>query len=576
VTAPADDPTTPTTETTLTETTQTTPTETTQTTETLMPQPQTAARPHPRTNGRGVRLEREAPLLPVDLRRRLLSHVVTVGARDDLEVLSPFTERALGAVPDGTAEDVAEAVRRARAAQPEWAAKSFRDRARIVRRFHDLVLARQEEVLDLIQLESGKARAHAFEEVADAAIVAAYYARTAAEHLKPRRREGALPLLTSTREVRHPKGVVGFIAPWNYPLSMAITDAIPALMAGNACVLKPAQRTPFTALWAVDLMIEAGLPADVLTVVTGRGSTLGTPLIEGVDFVTFTGSTETGRRVAEQAARRLIGCALELGGKNALIVLDDADVEAAVDGAVRACFASAGQLCISIERIFVHRSLETELTRRFVDAVERLELSSSLAYGPDMGSLASRDQLETVTRHVEDAKSKGAKVLTGGVPRPDVGPLFFAPTVLSGVTGDMLVASEETFGPVVSIFPFDTDAEAIERANDTPYGLSASVWTTDEGRGAWVAERLEAGTVNVNEAYAAAWASVDAPMGGYKQSGLGRRHGREGITKYTEVQNVATQRLMPVTSMPGLSQARNAKVLTAALRALHRIPGLRR
>ena len=515
---------------------------------------------------------------PVDdaLRQRLVDRVTTVAARDTFAVTAPFTEQTIAHLPSCTADDVAEAARRARAAQQRWARWSFKDRARVMMRFHDLVFARQREVLDLIQLESGKARSHAFEEVADAAIVAAYYARTAAKHLSPRRREGALPGLTRTRELRHPLGLVGFIAPWNYPLSMAITDAIPALMAGNAALLKPAAQTPLTALWAADLMYEAGLPADLLQVVTGRGSVLGTPLIGAVDFITFTGSTDTGRTVARQAAERLIGCSLELGGKNPMLVLADADLDKAVDGAITGCFASAGQLCISIERIYVHTSIREEFTGRFVERVEQLRLSASLGFDADMGSLASRDQLETVTRHVEDAVSRGATVLTGGHARPEIGPLFFEPTVLTGVEDAMELACEETFGPVISIYGFDTEDEAVALANDSRYGLNASIWTRDTRRGAEIAGRIEAGTVNVNEAYAAAWASVDAPMGGYKESGHGRRHGAIGITKYTEVQNVAVQHLMPVAQLPGIEGEQLAKVLSRVLPLMHKIPGLRR
>lgn len=533
--------------------------------------------PEPRTPDLAVVPdERLTSPLPDGLTTRLLSHVRTVGERASIPVTGPLTGSWLADIPACEAEDVEAACARARAAQRGWADLPLRKRTRIMMRFHDLVFERQDEVLDLIQLESGKARMHAFEEVADTAIVAAYYARNGWAHLASHRREGALPLLTATWEQRRPKGVVGIIAPWNYPLSMAITDAIPALVAGNACVLKPAQITPFTALWAVDLMAEAGLPEGVLEVVTGRGSALGTPLVANVDYVTFTGSTDVGRTVAREAGQRLIGCSLELGGKNPMLVLEDASVGAAVTGALTACFSSAGQLCVSIERLYVHEAIADDFMRRFIEAVEALTLSAELAYGGDMGSLASQAQFDTVTSHVEDARAKGATVLTGGYARPDLGPLFYAPTVLADVTPEMEVYDEETFGPVVSVYRFANVEEAITRANDSRYGLNASIWSRDVRRARKLAGRLDTGTININEAYAATWASVDAPMGGLKDSGLGRRHGREGIRRYTESQNVAVERLLPLGKLPGLSQELNAKVLTVGLGLMHRLPGLRR
>jgi acyl-CoA reductase-like NAD-dependent aldehyde dehydrogenase len=497
------------------------------------------------------------------------------GGRDALPVHAPFSGTVLGRVPRSTTADVRAAVDRARAAQRAWARRSFRQRAGIFLRFHDLLLDRQREVLDLVQLEAGKAREHALEEVVDTAIVARYYAHHGERHLRPRRRRGALPLLTETWTVHRPLGVVGVIAPWNYPLTLAVTDAIPALMAGNGVVLKPDEKTPFTALWAADLLYQAGLPRELFQVVPGYGSELGPALIGSVDFVAFTGSVATGRLVAGQAAERLIGCSLELGGKNPMIVLDDADLDAAVDGALRGCFASTGQLCVSIERLFVQAGIFEPFVRDFVARTRALELGTGLDYDADLGSLISGEHLAAVDAQVQDAVSKGARVLAGGRPRPDVGPWFYEPSILVDVREGMTLFAEETFGPVVALYRFDSVDDAVERANCSRYGLSASVWTRDARRGRAIASRIEAGSANVNEAYAAAWGSVDAPIGGFKQSGLGRRHGAEGILRYTESQTIAVQRGLPLALPRGLPGERSSRVVTDLLRVLRRIPGLR-
>src|SRR5204863_5249618 len=256
-----------------------------------------------------------------------------------------------------------------------------------------------------------KARRHAFEEIIDVAVVARYYARTAERHLRAHRRRGAFPLLTASWEHHHPVGVVGIITPWNYPLTLSISDAVPAIAAGNAVVFKADSQTPFSALGALPLFEEAGLPRDVIQAVTGSGSELGPELIDRVDYVMFTGSTEVGRKVASQAAERLIPSSMELGGKNAMIVLEDAYIGRTVEGAERALFSNAGQLCISIERLFVHESIADEFTRRLVERVSAMKLGAQLDYSADLGSLISASQLETVTTHVEDAVAKGAAVL---------------------------------------------------------------------------------------------------------------------------------------------------------------------
>ncbi|KNE80192.1 succinate-semialdehyde dehydrogenase [Streptomyces fradiae] len=481
---------------------------------------------------------------------------------------TPFTGERLAELPESTPEDVAAAFERARAAQRAWAAVPVRKRAAVLLRFHDLVLARQDEVLDLIQLETGKTRMHAHEEVQAVAMAARHYGRRGPAYLRPRRHTGAVPVLTKVTELRQPRGVVGQIAPWNYPLELSAGDALPALAAGNAVVMKPDTETALTALWARRLLIEAGLPEQVWQVVIGDGPVVGPAVVQHADYVSFTGSTRTGRTVAQTAALRLVGCSLELGGKNAMLVLRDADLDKAAEGAVRACFSSSGQLCISIERLFVHESVADDFLERFAARTRAMKLGTALAYGADMGSLVSERQLETVGRHVDDAVARGAEVVAGGRARPDVGPLFYEPTILDGVADPMTVCSEETFGPVVSVYRFADEDDAIERANATTYGLNSSVWTKDGRRGRAVAARLRTGTVNVNEGYAAGYGSVQSPMGGMGDSGLGRRHGSEGILKYTEAQTVAHQRLMPLAPSFGLTDEKYAALMSVSLRAM--------
>ena len=482
----------------------------------------------------------------------LAARAAVAGPAAELPVEAPFTGETLGAVPKGTPADVTAACAAARAAQAEWARRSCGERAAVLLRFHDLLLDNAAEILDVIQLETGKARKHAFEEVLDAAIQARYYAHTAAEFLQPRRRQGALPIFTKAWEHHRPRGVIGIIAPWNYPLALAVGDAIPALMAGNGVVIKPDAQTPYSALWAASLLEEAGLPHGLLGIVSGRGAELGAPLIEAVDYLMFTGSTATGAKVAGQAAAALIDCSMELGGKNPLLVLEDAGLRRAVPGAARGITSNSGQLCISIERIYVHDAVYDEFTTRLAGALRSLRLGASLTFDEDMGSLVSADQLAKVEGHVGDAVAKGAEVLAGGKARPDLGPYFYEPTLLAGVTDEMELCRAETFGPVASVYRCSSADEMVARANDSRYGLNASVWTRDARAGRELAARLQSGTVNINEAYSATWASA-SPMGGFKESGLGRRHGRQGIEKYTEAQTIAVERLLAIDTPPFLS-----------------------
>jgi succinate-semialdehyde dehydrogenase/glutarate-semialdehyde dehydrogenase len=524
-----------------------------------------------------------APAAPLSLRPgraetdRLAARVSVpaspAAGRDRQSVVSPLTGEVVGEVPVGTADDVAAAVEASRAVQRRWAEMPVRDRAKVLLRYHDLVLDRQDELLDLIQAENGKARVWAFEEIMDQAITARYYARLAPRALKPQLRLSALPGLVTAREHHVPRGVVGVISPWNYPLVLAVSDALAALVAGNGVVIKPDSQTPFTALRALELLEEAGLPAGLVQVVTGPGRTVGTSIIKQADYVMFTGSTATGRVVARQAGERLIGMSAELGGKNAMVVTADVDLDRAVDGAIAGSFANTGQLCISIERIYVEASLAERFTEALGARAAALTLGADQAYGPEVGALVSQDQLDKVRAHVEDALAKGARLVAGGKHRPDIGPLFYEPTVLTDVTPDMALYRDETFGPVVAVYPVGSDDEAVTHVNDTDYGLNASVYSGDVRRARAIARRIRAGTVNVNDGYASAWASLDAPMGGMKASGVGRRHGREGLLKYTESQTVAVRSSLAAKLQdPGGDPSRYARRFTALLRAAKHLP----
>lgn len=434
-----------------------------------------------------------------------------------IEVTNPATGQTVGRVCKCTADDAREAFARARAAQPAWAATPARKRAAVFRRFALLVAQHRDELLDTIQDENGKNRASALEEVADVAATALYYAQTGPSQLKTRRRFTPAPLLTTAREQRPPKGVVGVIAPFNYPLALAVSDAIPAMVAGNAVVLKPDLRTPLSALKAAGILREAGLPDGVFNVVPGDGEDVGQAIVEECDFLMFTGSTATGTRLAQQAAARLIDYSMELGGKNAMIVAADANLDRAAERFIPA----------------------------FVEHAASMRVGPGRGWDVDMGAQISPEHTDRIEAFMNDALAKGATALTGG---RRTGPAFFEPTVLIDVPPDADLHSQEVFGPVVYVEVVDTLEEAVARANDTDYGLNSSVWAAP-ATARRLAGALESGTVNINEGYAPAWMALGAPMGGWKRSGMGRRHGEHGITKYTEPRNVTEMRW---TTMSGL------------------------
>lgn len=514
-----------------------------------------------------------APSAEVFDRLRQLAAIKDVTERPTRTIDEVFTGKPLTTIPVGTAEDVDAAFAEARAAQTDWAKRPVSERIDVIRRYRDLVVDNREFLMDLLQAEAGKARWAAQEEIVDLMANANYYVRVSAGLLKPRKVQSLLPAIGKTTVGYQPKGVVGVISPWNYPMTLTASDSVPALVAGNAVVLKPDSQTPYCALACAELLYQAGLPRALYAVVPGPGNVVGTAITENCDYLMFTGSSATGSRLAEHAGRRLIGFSAELGGKNAMIVARGANLDKVAKAATRACFSNAGQLCISIERIYVEKDVADDFTRKFGDAVRNMKLGGAYDFSVDMGSLISAGQLETVTDHVEDAKAKGAKVIAGGEPRPDIGPLFYEPTVLTDVTPEMECAANETFGPLVSIYPVADVDEAVDKANDTEYGLNASVWAGSTAEGQRIASRLRSGTVNVNEGYAFAWGSLSAPMGGMGISGVGRRHGPEGLLKYAESQTVATARVFNLDAPFGVPATLWQKSLLPIVRTVMKLPG---
>jgi acyl-CoA reductase-like NAD-dependent aldehyde dehydrogenase len=492
-------------------------------------------------------------------------------ARETVAVENPATGEVVATLQATSAGDVGAMVERARAAQPGWEAIGVAGRATVLRRAQQWVADRQDEIARTIVAETGKAYEDALAvEVGYAALTLGHWARHAAGHLADERVRSTSPVVLGRRMmVRYrPLGVVGVIGPWNYPLVNCFGDAVPALAAGNAVVLKPSHETPLTSLLMLECLRECGLPEDVFQVVTGSGGT-GAALVEHVDMIMFTGSTETGRRVYEAAARRLIPVSLELGGKDPMIVLADADVERAARAAVYYGLQNGGQTCIAVERVYVEAPVYDE----FVDKVTRKvgALRQGVPAGPgsvDIGAMTTRAQLDVVERHVEAARAAGARVLAGGRARKAAGS-FYEPTVLVDVDHDMECMREETFGPTLPIMKVADAEEAIRLANDSPYGLGASVWTRDTARGEALAARMESGYVCVNDANVNYFAP-ELPMGGWKASGLGSRHGADGIRKYCRRQAVLVARAVPRRELYWFPyRARTTGLIARGLRLLY-------
>ena len=456
-------------------------------------------------------------------------------------VMNPKTAKPIYELPQQSAEQVAEAVSAARLAQPAWASTPARERAAWLYSLHDLILEEQDKLMDIVQLETGKARAHAFEEVAGGLGAARYYAKVGPKALRPRKTVAGVPVLTKTWVNHIPVGVVGVITPWNYPLALCLLDVLPALMAGNAVVQKSDNQTTLTALFSRHLAIRAGLDPALWTIVVGDGAVAGNALTDNSDYIAFTGSAATGSQVGARAAARLIPFSLELGGKNPMIILESAKLDMAAETLIGGAFGSAGQLCVSIERAYVPNHLKDEFLAVLKDKVESLKLGSSGDFSTDIGTLTGANQLARVQGFVEDATDKGAELITGGKALSNLGPYYYAPTILTGVTKDMKMFTDEVFGPVVAVYGYDNIKEAIALANDTTEGLNASV-VGNKSEATKVASQIMAGTVNINEGFRATFASLDSPMGGMKRSGHGRRNGVEGLLKYTESQTIGLQK----------------------------------
>jgi len=460
--------------------------------------------------------------------------------RDVITVVNPATLEKITDVPVTDAAGVHAAIRQARVAQQQWGSLSFADRGLALKRYRDVIVDNKERIAGVIASETGRPRGDVYpSELLQLCDAIGYWAKRAPKFLAD---DTIQPHLLKNKRVYvtyHAIGVVGIIGPWNFPFLLTIGEAIPGLMAGCAVIIKPSEVTPLSAMIGAELADAAGLPRGLLQVIPGYGETGGV-LVDYADMICFTGSVETGKKVAERAAKRLIPVTLELGGKDPMVVLRDANLERAASGCVWGALFNAGQVCMSVERVYVEEPIYDDFVQRVTDKVKHLRqgLPDQLV---EMGSMTFPPQLQKVEQHVADAVRKGAKVLTGGRRNPNLPGLYYEPTVLTDVTHDMTIMTDETFGPVIPIMKVRDAEEAIRLANDSRYGLTASVWTKDDVKARVVSRRIEAGSVCVNDCLVN-FAVTEAPMGGIKESGIGVRHGAQGIRKFCRQQTVVIDR----------------------------------
>jgi acyl-CoA reductase-like NAD-dependent aldehyde dehydrogenase len=466
-----------------------------------------------------------------------------------IDVKNPVTGEIIGAVANSGPPQVRAAVARARAVQPAWEARGVLGRARFLRLWADDLWRSRDDVIRTIRAETGKNETGALIEVIVLDNLLAYYGYRAPRLLRPQTRRALFPILQRARIHYRPYGVVGFITPWNYPYLNALGDAIAALVAGNTVVIKPSEIAPFSALRAVEMAYRSGIPRDAIQVVTGDART-GATLVDDVDYISVTGSAATGRKVAVRAAERLIPCALELGGKDPLIALDDADIDIAASAALQGALENAGQTCVSTERIYVMDAIYERFVERLLHYAQQLRVGAGDGLGVHVGSMTNPREVQRCEAHIADAVAKGARVLFGGGSRPDLGPLFFEPTILVDVDHTMDVMREETFGPLIPVMRVGSAEEAIRLANDSRYGLSSSIFTRDLKRGERLARLIEAGDTSINRTQFV-YGTPSLPMGGRKESGIGRRNGPEGLLRFVAPHAVLVDRGWM--SRPGLT-----------------------
>ncbi|MDR9362547.1 MAG: succinic semialdehyde dehydrogenase [Microbacteriaceae bacterium] len=432
--------------------------------------------------------------------------------------------------------DLEQAFQTARDAQKSWQERSFADRRELFLKYHDSVNENQEMLMNTLQSETGKSRNHAFEEITGSLAGIRYVANNLRKALKSHSAKPGIPLALKIKVDYSPVGVVGVVTPWNYPLALTMLDVIPALAAGNAVVQKADDKTVKTIIAAKDLAERNGLPKGLWQVVHGDNEVIGNGLIDHCDYFAFTGSTQTGKKVAQRAAARLIGYSMELGGKNPAIVLEKADLEKTSERLLASFIGNSGQLCVATERAYVPKQELQAYTELLGKKIESLKLGSSEVFDHDLGALISTEQITRVSGFLDRARKSGSRVIGGSIEGQIIQPSLVVETDHTSE-----IASQEVFGPVLALIPYDTVEQAIEMANDTEYGLNASVFG-DVSKAEEVAKQIQAGTVNINEGYRASMASLDAPMGGMKQSGVGRRNGIHGIRRFTEPRTIAINR----------------------------------